>query len=54
MTYTYRCKDCGADFDVKHGMNETPRIVHCSSDCKKVVMSPTGIHGANSGNREGT
>lgn len=40
-TYVYNCKACNYDRDVRHGMQETPKIEceECDSIMKKVIRS---------------
>lgn len=45
-TYDYRCKDCGSEFEVFHGMNEKPEVVCASCEGKhteKMISSGAGI-----------
>jgi hypothetical protein len=55
MTYSYKCQGkCRMVHDYTHGMNETPIFTCCGKQMKKIISTPLGIHGANTGNRKGT
>jgi len=45
-TYSYSCKKCGHEFDVFHGIKETPRVkcAACgSARCERLIGTGAGI-----------
>lgn len=44
-TYDYNCTKCGKEFEIFHGMMESPEITcpECNGNAKKIISGGTGI-----------
>jgi len=44
-TYDYKCEGCGHVFEVRHSMNETPRVdcPQCGDGAKKMITGGSGF-----------
>lgn len=39
--YEYRCKECGYQFEIRHGVNDpVPRCLACNGEVRKVFHPP--------------
>ncbi len=44
-TYEYKCENCGQVFEVRHSMNENPRVdcPQCGDTAKKMITGGSGF-----------
>lgn len=53
--YSYRCEKCQTTFDKRVKFSERNNVYcDCGAKAKKQITGPSGIHGANTGQRTGT